>query len=228
MLNLHAEEFQNNKIACITLPVEWQVTTNKDICEAFWNYYQVLFMREPGLSPTQLNSYLDEFSHFDATKAAGCKGLIREYKIREALKLVNRDKTPKINNLLYKLYLRQLFMFVPLLELIFNNWMKYKVIPQHFNRGVITLLCKDKYSVNRISNFRPLIMLNTVLKFLAKILANHWQAVLLNLIVYEQISAVKDGTIQNKLHFVCSIIEYADSEAVLINPRHLIVLTILS
>lgn len=32
-------------------------------------------MREPGLSPTQLNSYLAEFSHFDATKAAGCKGV---------------------------------------------------------------------------------------------------------------------------------------------------------
>lgn len=63
-------------------------------------------------------------------------------------------------------------------------------------------------------------MLNTV--FLAKILAIHLQVVLPNLIVYEQISAVKDRTIQNKLHFVCSIIEQADSEAVLINPRHLI------
>lgn len=121
-------------------------------------------------------------------------------------------------------------MFVPLLELIFNKWMKYKVIPQHFNRGVITLLCKDKHSVDRISNFRPLTMLNSVLKFLAKILASQLQAVLPNLIIYEQISAVKDRTIQNysKIHFVCTIIEYADSEAVLINPRHLIELTILS
>lgn len=58
------------------------------------------------MSSTQLNSYLAEFSHFDAAKVAGCKGPIRESKIWEALKLVNKEKTPRIDNLLYKLYLR--------------------------------------------------------------------------------------------------------------------------
>ena len=35
-------------------------------------------------------------------------------------------------------------MFVPLLALIFNQWLKNGTIPSRFTRGVIKLLRKDK------------------------------------------------------------------------------------
>ena len=61
--------------ASVTLPGGRTVTTNGGICEAFRSYFQDLFTREPGLSPTQFDTYLADFPRLEATEAAGCEGL---------------------------------------------------------------------------------------------------------------------------------------------------------
>ena len=79
------------------------------------------------------------------------------------------------------------------------------------------LLRKNKHGGDGISNFRPLTMLNTDLKILAKILADRLQTVLPSLICREQICAVKGRTIQNSLHLFRTIVEKVDRNAALIN-----------
>ena len=74
------------------------------------------------------------------------------------------------------------------------------------------LLHKNKHGVDGISNFRPLTMLNTDLKILAKILANRLQTVLPSLICPEQTCAVKVGL--SNLHLVRTKV---DRNAALIN-----------
>ena len=77
-------------------------------------------------------------------------------------------------------------MFVLLLATIYNNWMKPGTILQRFIRGIVKFLSKNKHGGDRISNFRPLMMLNTNLKILAKIFADRFQAILHSLICSEQ------------------------------------------
>ena len=108
-------------------------------------------------------------------------------------------------------------MFVPLLATIYNNWMRQGTIPRRFTRGIVKLLRKNKHGGDGISNFRPLTMLNTDLKILAKILANCLQTVLHSLICPEQTCAVKGRTIQDSLHLVRTIVEKVDGNATLIN-----------
>ena len=69
-------------------------------------------------------------------------------------------------------------MFVPLLATIYDNWMRQGTIHRCFTRGIVKLLRKNQHGGDGISNFRPLTMLNTDLKILAKILANRFQTVL--------------------------------------------------
>ena len=90
-------------------------------------------------------------------------------------------------------------------------------IPRRFTRGIVKLLRKNKHGGDGISNFRPLTMLNTDLKILAKILANRLQTVLPSLICPEQTCAVKGRTIQDSLHLVRTIVEKVDGNAALIN-----------
>ena len=108
-------------------------------------------------------------------------------------------------------------MSVPLLATIYNNWMRQGSIPRRFTRGIVKLLRKNKHGGNGISNFRPLTMLNTDLKILAKILADRLQTVLPSLICPEQTCAVKARTIQDSLHLVRTIVEKVDGNAALIN-----------
>lgn len=102
------------------------MTINAGICEDH-------FTREPGLSLAQFDVYLADFPYLEA---AGCESPITESEIWETMELVGRGKTPGLDGLPYKLYLRQSPNFVPLLALIYNNWIKQRSIPQHFTRGL--------------------------------------------------------------------------------------------
>ena len=217
---LRAEELRHatdRHIASVTSPEGLRRTTNEAICGEFRQYFLKLFTREPGLSSAQFDAYLADFPRLSATEAAGCEGLIKEEEIRVALKSVGLDKSPGIDGLPYEVYLRLSHMFVPLLATIYNNWMRQGTIPRRFTRGIVKLLCKNKHGGDGISNFRPLTMLNTDLKILAKILANRLQTVLPSLICPEQTCAVKGRTIQDSLHLVRTIVEKVDGNAALIN-----------
>ena len=207
---LQAEELRyvaDWHIASVTSPDGQRWTTNKAICKEFWQYFLKLFIREPELSWAQSDNYLADFSRLLATEAAGCEGRIMENEVREALKSVRLDKSPRINGLPYEVYLRLSHMFVPLLATIYNNWMRQGSIPRHLTRDIVKLLCKNIHGGDGISNFRPLMMLNTDLKILAKILANRLQTVRPRLICPEHTCAVKGRTIQDSLHLVRTIIE---------------------
>ena len=204
------------QIASVTSPDGQRRTTNEAICKEFRQYFLKLFTREPGLSSAQFDTYLADFPCLSATEAAGCEGRIKEEEIREALKSVELDKSPGIDGLPYEVYLRLSHMFVPLLATIYDNWMRQGSIPRRFTRGIVKLLRKNKHGGDGISNFRPLTMLNTDLKVLAKILANRLQTVLPSLICPKQTCAVKGRTIQESLHLVRTIVEKVDENAVLI------------
>ena len=63
-------------------------------------------------------------------------------------------------------------MFVPLLAMIYNKLKKQGTIPKRFTRGIVKLQRKHKHVGNGISNVCSLMMLNTDLKILTKILAD--------------------------------------------------------
>ena len=207
---LRAKELRHatdRHITSVTSPEGQRRTTNEAICREFRQYFLKLFTRESGLSSAQFDTYLADFPCLSATEAAGCEGRIKEEEIREALKSVGLDKSPGNDGLPYKVYLRLSHMFVPLLATTYDNWMRQGTIPRHFTRGIVKLLHKNKHGGDGISNFRPLTMLNTDLKILAKILANCLQTVLPSLICPEQTCAVQGRTIQDSLHLVRTIVK---------------------
>ena len=87
-------------------------------------------------------------------------------------------------------------MFFPILTDGFNHWC------------MITLLWKGgRYVWEDLDDYRPITLLNTELKILARVLANHLQLVISDLIGPEQNYAVKGRLIQDNLHLVCEILE---------------------
>ena len=88
----------------------------------FRDYFRKLFTRNSELSFAQFDAYLADFSRLEATVAAEFSELQR--KVRQALKTVGTNKTLTINGLSYELYLRMSHVFLPLLVIVNNNWMK--------------------------------------------------------------------------------------------------------
>ena len=84
-------------------------------------------------------NYLADFPHLWAVESACCEGLVMECKARNALKQVGLNKSPGLDGLSYKVYLRMSHMFVPILMDVFNHWFAQGAIPGSITRGGITL-----------------------------------------------------------------------------------------
>ena len=73
---------------------------------------------------------------------------------------------------------------------------------------MITLLKKgDRHVWEGLDDYRPITLLNTELKILARVLANHLQLVISDLIGPEQTYTVKRRSIQDNLHLIREVLE---------------------
>ena len=136
------------------------------------------------------------------------------------MKQVGLNKSPGLDGLLYEEYLRMSHMFAPILTNVFNHWLAQGAIPGSITKGVITLLKKGGRHVRGdLDDYRPITLLNTELKILARVLANRLQLVISDLIGPEQNYAVKGRSIRDNLHLVRQILEGIkdDTKAALIN-----------
>ena len=155
-----------------------------------------------------------------AAEAAGCEGVVTECEVRDALKQVGLNKSPGLDGLPYEVYLRMSHMFVPILTDMFNHWFAQGAIPGSVTKGVITLLKKGgRHIWEGLDDYRPITLLNTELKILARVLANRLQLVISDLIGPEQTFAVKERSIQDNLHLIREVLEGIEdgTEAALIS-----------
>ena len=111
-------------------------------------------------------------------------------------------------------------MFVLILTDVFNHWFAQRAIPTSITDEMITYLKKGgKYVWEGLDDCRPITLLNTELKILARILANRSWIIVGDLIGPEQNYAVNRRSIQNNLHLVREIMEGIkdDTDAALIS-----------
>ena len=74
----------------------------------------------------------------------------------------------------YEVYMKLLHIFEPILMDTFCHWFPQGAIPGSVTKYVITLLKKGGRHVwEGFDNYRPITLLNTELKILARVLANH-------------------------------------------------------
>ena len=188
--------------------------------EVFRAHFRDRFALCPELQVQEFRNYLADFPHLGEAEAPSCEGVVTEYEVRSALKQVGLNKSPGLDGLPYEVYLRMSHMFVPILTDVFNHWFAQGAIPGSITKGVITLLKKEcRHVRGELDDYRPITLLNTELKILARVLANRLQLFISDLIGPEQSYAVKGRSIQDNLHLVRQILEGIedDTEAALIN-----------
>ena len=172
--------FPGRYIDSVKSPDGRVLRSNREIRDAFGAHFRDRFARCPDLPLQEFRSCLADFP-----EVANCEGVITECEVHDALKQVGLNKSPGLDGLPFKVYLRLSHMFVPILTDMFNHWFAQGAIPSSVSKGVITLLKKGgKHVWEGLDDYRPITVLNTELKILA--LANHLQIVISDLIGPEQ------------------------------------------
>ena len=204
--------FPRRYIKCVNTPDGCVLRSSRAIREAFRAHFRDRFALCPELQVQEFRNYLADFPK---AEAASCEGVVTECEVRSALKQVGLNKSSGLDGLPYEVY-----MFVPILMDVFNHWFAQGAIPGSITKGVITLLKKEGRHVRgELDDYRPITLLNTELKILARVLVNRLQLVISNLIGPEQSYAVKGRSIQDNLHLVRQILEGIEdnTEVALIN-----------
>ena len=212
--------FPDRYIASVKTPDGRLLRSSREIRDAFRAHFRDRFARCTDLPLREFRSYLADFPHLEVAEAASCEGVVTECEVRDALKQVGLNKSPGLDGLPYEVYLRMSHMFVPILTDMFNHWFAQGAIPGSVTKGVITLLKKGGRHVwEGLDDYRPITLLNTELKILARVLANRLQLVISDLISPEQTFAVKGRSIQDNLHLIREVLEGIedDTEAALIS-----------
>ena len=193
--------------------------TTNEICDAFRAHLAARFARVEDLPVEDFHSYLADFPRLDTAEAASCEGVITESEVRAALRAVCLNKSPGLDGIPYEMYLRLSHLFVPILADMFNHWFTQGSIPGQVTKGLITLLQKKDKQGGELDDYRPITLLNTELKILARILANRLRIVMDSLVDPEQTYALRGRSIQNNLHLIRTVLEGIedDTEAALIN-----------
>lgn len=93
-------------------------------------------------------------------------------------------------------------LFVHLLTRVYTIWHQNGNIPKRVSRDVITLIKKDPDKSDKIRYLRPITLLNTDLKNLAKVLAKRLARVLRGLVREAQTCAIPTRCIHNNLRLV--------------------------
>ena len=198
-----ARRFPDRYVASVKTADGRLLHSSREIRDAFRAHFRDRFARCPDLPIREFRSYLADFPRLRVAKAASCEGVVTECEVRDALKQVGLNKSPGLDGLPYEVYLGMSHMFVPILTDVFNHWFAQGAIPGSVTKGVITLLKKGGRHVwEGLDDYRPITLLNTELKILARVLANRLQRVISDLIGPEQTFAVKGRSIQDNLHLI--------------------------
>ena len=131
------QRFPHRYIDSVKSPDGRVLRSNREIRDAFRLHFRDRFAHSPNLPFQEFRSY---FLRLGEVEAASCEGVVTECEVRAALKQVGFNKSPGLDGLPYKVYLRLLHMFVPILTDVFNYWFAQRAIPGSVTKGEITFL----------------------------------------------------------------------------------------
>lgn len=142
----------------------------------------------------------------EAAEALGAKD-VSVAEVVSALKHSKPGKAPGLDGIPVDLYRRCKTVMAPLLARLYSALGATGVLPAGFLNGVITCLPKGGDSTQP-ANYRPITLLNTDYRVLAKVLANRLLHRLDDVISPTQSAFLKDRSIGNNIHLL-QVLPYA-------------------
>ena len=189
----------------------------------------------PGLKATALDFYSDLFSakpcdekvaqkllsnvkkQLSPEKRQSLDRLITKEELLDAIMKLKKNKSPGPDGIPAEFYQ----VFWPFIQDIYYDFLcevRNTSFPTGKNTSVTTLIYKEKGEIFLLANYRPIALMNVDVKILTKLLAMRLVLVLPS-IIHESQTAIYGRRIDDNIHLVRDIIDYAnknDEEAALL------------
>ena len=218
-LNLEKTNAASNTITSITAENGQIFTTQNDILIQQTKFYKELYQEDPSLQ-NKSDKYISDFLGQNCTVPSleeedrdSCEGRITEKETAEALKDMKNGSSPGCDGLTTDFY-KTFWQYIKemLLEFIERS-IEIGLVSQTQKRGIITLIHKgNNLQRDNLANWRPVTLLNTDYKILAKALARRLNTVLTKLIANDQCGFIKGRNIGTIIRTTDDVINYTNSK----------------
>ena len=213
---LQLEKSRANAKIMNTLQYDGKIITNQnEILKAQKEHFEQLYSKKD--ESENLSNDLDDFLEdcevpkLNDEDRDSCEGRITVEEAGIALSQLKNDSSPGSDGLTTEFYK---FFWPKLCNLVvktFNSGFEKGHLSGSQSTGIITLLHKgNDLSRENLNNWRPITLLNTDYKILAKCLALRIAGVITELVSHEQVGFIKGRNISSILRLVDDVIEHAN------------------
>ena len=149
-------------IESVKYPDVRMLSSNHEMRDAFRVHFRDRFARYPDLPVQEIRNYLADFPRFREAEAASCEGLVTVREVCDALKQFGFNKSPGLNG------------YPPAHLCAYSDG----CVQPLFRPGSHPWLRYQGRDWEELDVYRPITLLNTELKILARVLANHLHLVI--------------------------------------------------
>ena len=211
-LNLEKHNFENKNITQLQIGDEKVITERDEILKEQYNFYKKLYSKpvSTGRDLQQCEAIFLEniVPELNEDLSSFCEGLLSEPECLCALKGMENNKSPGIDGFPIEFYK---FFWNDIKNLVIQS-LNYAFVKGSLSkdqkRGLITLVPKKDKDRLFLKNWRPIALLNSDYKLLAKSLANRIKSVMDNLISTDQTGYLPGRYIGENIRTVSDIITY--------------------
>lgn len=179
-----------------------------EILEEVKNYFEKLFSTE-GVKEREKRELMELIKiKVSKEEKEECDQTISKEEIESAINELNKKKSPGIDGLGSEFYQTFKDLLVDILRDVYDEIFEKGGMMLRMGMGLMKVIYKKKGEKNELKNYRPITMLNTDLKILAKLLANRLKQIMPNIITTNQAYGVKGKDISDVTMSIKDTIRY--------------------
>ena len=218
-LNLEKRNAVNNTITTIKKEDGSIASSQKDVLAEQVNFYTELYKKDENLSNAH-NTYITDFLGENCTiprlnenERNTCEAPITETEISIAINKMKNGSAPGSDGLTAEFYKFFWTKIKPLLMTSYIYSFQNGQLSPTQQKGIITLIHKGKHLPREnLANWRPITLLNTDYKILAKTLALRLSTVITKLISEDQCGFIKGRNISTILRVIDDTVSHLNTE----------------
>ncbi len=211
-LNLEKKNQEIKNITCIVTEDNAVVTSEKKVLEEQCKFYEKLY-GDTGVVAEPISERCDflenpSIKKLSRTSRQDCEEDISKGECAEALRAMANNKSPGSDGFPTEFYK---FFWRDIKDLVFSSFqfaLQNRSLSSEQRRGVLTLIPKQGVDLRLLKSWRPLTLLNTDYKILAKVLSRRLQSVIDEVISDDQNGYIKGRYIGENIRTISDIIEF--------------------
>jgi len=173
------------------------------------NFYSELYAEQP-VDHSLIDYFLKDMSILSDMDRESCEGSITKEECILAISKMKNGKSPGLDGLPKEFYAKVFPIIGDVFVEIINKSFKDGILCSSQRHGLITLLCKDHNNAEKLSNWRPISLLNVDYKIISKVLTGRLSGVLSRIIHIDQTCAVPGRSILDNVHLIRNIFDFTN------------------